>query len=177
MLRISCVFAVVLCAGGCATSHDAARPAMATTSSPANLAIPTPGVYSAGRLQPADLVWLRANGLRHVIDLTDDAETPDFDEAARVQALGVRYDNLPIRGAESLTLENIRTFDALLRVSDRPVLVHCSSSNRVGAVAALRAAWIDGVDAEAAIAEGKRWGLKGLEPAVREVLERGDVGD
>jgi hypothetical protein len=49
-------------------------------------------------------------------------------------------------------------------------LVHCASSNRVGAMIALRAALVDGASADAALAEGRRWGLKSLEPQVRERL-------
>lgn len=178
MLRPSILVAAALCASGCAADATVVRPAsaQAPVSPIANLAEPAPGFYSAGRLQPADLAWLRANGIRHVIDLTDDAETPDFDEAERVRALGVRYSNLPIRGAEGLTLENVRAFDALLRASDPPVLVHCSSSNRVGAMVALRSAWIGGAPPDAALAEGRKWGLKGLEPAVVDKLQGADVG-
>src|SRR5690606_38327465 len=53
-----------------------------------------------------------------------------------------------------------------------PALVHCASGNRVGALAALRAAWLQGADEEAAIAEGRRWGLRSLETEVRSSLAR-----
>lgn len=167
-LRLSIIVAMALGCVGCAADSRAVQQSSVAAS--ALFAKPEPGVLTAGRLQPADLEWLRRQGVRHVIDLTEDAETPDFDEAAQVRAVGMRYDNLPIRGAEGLTLENVRAFDALLRAADRPVLVHCSSGNRVGAMAALRAAWIGGADVESAIAEGRRWGLKGLEPAVRGII-------
>jgi protein tyrosine phosphatase (PTP) superfamily phosphohydrolase (DUF442 family) len=80
----------------------------------------------------------------------------------------MRYSNLPLRGAADLTRENTIAFDELMRTAQRPVLVHCSSANRVGAIAALRAAWVDGKSEEESIAIGKAWGLKGLEPDVRE---------
>jgi hypothetical protein len=35
---------------------------------------------------------------------------------------------------------------------------------------ALRAALVDGLSTDAALAEGRRWGMKSLEPAVRERL-------
>lgn len=169
MLRLSIIVALALWCGACATDRRAVE--QATPAAPlSNLATPAAGVFTAGKLHATDLAWVREAGVRHVIDLTEDAETPGFDEASEIRALGVRYDNLPIRGADGLTVENVRLFDGLLRTADRPVLVHCSSSNRVGAMAALRAAWIDGADAETAIAEGKRWGLKGLEQAVRDKL-------
>jgi uncharacterized protein (TIGR01244 family) len=155
-------------ATGCATQPPAGEvPAIADAVSPG------PGVVSAGRLAPADIERIRDAGIRHVIDLTPDAETPDFDEAAAARAAGLDYSNLPLSGPADLTRENVQAFDAMLRHAKRPVLVHCASGNRVGAMAALRAAWVDGKPAEEAIAIGKAWGLKGLEGEVRRRLEAG----
>src|SRR5690606_17814774 len=136
-------------------------PAIAAVSSPAE------GIVTAGRLAADDVERVREAGIRHVIDLTLDEETPDFDEAAAVRDTGMRYSNLPIQGASGLTPENVQAFDTLLRESDRPVLVHCSSSNRVGAIAALRAAWMEGKTMEEAVEIGRAWGLSGLEDEVR----------
>jgi uncharacterized protein (TIGR01244 family) len=135
-------------------------------------ASPAEGIRSGGRISAADLPALDDAGVRHVIDLSADEETPDFDEAAAVRAAGMRYDNLPIRGAAGLTRENVVAFDRLLEGIQGPAVVHCASGNRVGALVALRAAWVDGADDEAAVAEGKRWGLRGLEGEVRERLQR-----
>ena len=159
----------LLLAAAPAWSADALDP-KALASLP-NLAHPAPNIVAAGRLQAKDIALVANAGVRHVIDLTLDSETPDFDEAAAVRAAGLQYHNLPIRGAEDLTADNAARFDRLLvEVGAAPTLVHCSSSNRVGALAALRAAWSQGQPLEAALAEGRRWGLKGLEPAVRERL-------
>ena len=159
------LFATVLAATGCASNLElAALPAIWEAMSPA------PGIVSAGRLGPADIARVSDAGIRHVIDLTPDTETPDFHEAVAVRAAGLRYSNLPLRGAVDLTRENVRAFDALVRAGDRPLLVHCASGNRVGAMAALRAAWIDGREVDEAIAIGRTWGLKGLEGAVRSRL-------
>jgi hypothetical protein len=49
-------------------------------------------------------------------------------------------------------------------------LVHCGSSNRVGALLALRAAWLKGATLEAALAAGRSAGLTGLESAVRSAI-------
>lgn len=136
-----------------------------------NVSFHGPDRVASGRLEPADIPKLAAAGIRTVIDLRDDSETPDFDEAAAVRAAGMRYHNLPIRGPQDLTSANIRAFDALLKsAGSSPTLVHCSSSNRVGALMALRAAALQGMSNDAALATGKSWGLAGLEPAVREQL-------
>ncbi len=136
-----------------------------------NLANPAPNLATAGRLQARHIPVLARAGVRHVIDLTVAGETPDFDVGAAVRSTGMRYENLPIHGAGDLTPENVARFDRLIAaVGGAPTLVHCSSSNRVGAMAALRAAWIHGHSVDAALEEGRRWGLKALEPAVRERL-------
>ncbi|MDG6347622.1 protein tyrosine phosphatase family protein [Luteimonas sp. 8-5] len=135
-----------------------------------NAANPGGGIYTSGRISQGDIAKLEAAGIRHVIDLAQDGETPEFDEAAAMQAAGIGYDNLPISGPDALTRANVEAFDRLLAGAQAPVLVHCASGNRVGAMAALRAAWIEGVPVEEAIATGRAWGLRSLEAAVRERL-------
>lgn len=141
------------------------------------IAEPAKGVFTSGRLTEADVASIQRSGIREVIDLTLDSETPDFDEAAVARSQGLVYRNLPIKGADSLSMENVLAFDAMLRSAKRPVLVHCASSNRVGAMAALKAAWVDGATTEDAIAIGKSWGLKGLEAEVKTRLQSGPVQD
>lgn len=163
------IFAAALSLAACATpSSDSALPDIA------NARAPAPGVVSGGRLAADDITTLRDVGIQQVIDLTPDAETPEFDEAATVRGAGLAYANLPLAGAAGLTRDNVQAFDALLRDARQPVLVHCGSGNRVGAMAALRAAWVDGQPLEQAIATGRAWGLTGLEDEVRQRIEAGD---
>ena len=150
----------------------AGDPPPASTDALARFARPAEGFHAGGRIGAEDLPALRAAGIVHVIDLTPDSETPGFDEAAAVRAAGLAYDNLPIAGAGDLDLAAVAAFDQLLGGVRGPALVHCASGNRVGALAALRAAWLQGADDEAAIAEGRRWGLRGLEGEVRQRLVR-----
>src|SRR5690606_39211066 len=119
-----------------------------------------------------DVPMLRAAGIRRVINLAPASETPGFDEAAAVRAVGMRYDALPIAGAGDLDREAVLDFDQLLQAAGGPTLVHCGSGNRVGALVALRAAWLQGADEEAAVEEGRRWGLGGLEGEVRQRIAR-----
>jgi anti-sigma regulatory factor (Ser/Thr protein kinase) len=80
---------------------------------------------------------------------------------------------LPLAIETDLTPSNVRTLDQWLNDPATPkVLVHCASSNRVGALLALRAHWLQGSGAEAAIDVGHAAGLTGLEPAVRGLLAR-----
>lgn len=138
----------------------------------ARFATPAAGIHSGGRITADDVPALRAAGIRHVINLAPAAETPDFDEASAVRAAGMRYDTLPIAGAGDLDREAVLAFDRLLQAAQGPTLVHCASGNRVGALVALRAAWLQGADDDAAVAEGRRWGLRGLEDEVRGRMAR-----
>lgn len=157
---------------GCPWTASQATPLQSALSGLPHVSFPAPHRVASGRLQAGDMVALKSAGIRQVIDLSADSETPDFDEAAAMRSAGIAYHNLPIHGAADLTRANVAQFDRLLReAGDQPTLVHCASSNRVGAMIALRAALVDGQPAAAALAEGRRWGLKSLEPAVRERLQ------
>ncbi|MBN8895367.1 MAG: hypothetical protein J0I71_11130 [Rhodanobacter sp.] len=151
---------------------SAATPVQEALSGLPHVSFPAPHRVASGRLQASDIAALKAAGVAQVIDLSVDSETPAFDEAAAIRQAGIGYANLPIHGAGDLTRANVIRFDRLLREAGaQETLVHCASSNRVGAMIALRAALIDGKSSEAALAEGRRWGMKSLEPAVRERLQ------
>lgn len=163
---------LLLLALAMSASVAAAAPEEAALAELPHVAFPAPHRVASGRLQAGDVATLKRAGIRQVIDLSLDSETPDFDEAAAMRAAGIAYHNLPIHGAGDLTRARVVQFDHLLRdAGDQPTLVHCASSNRVGAMIALRAALIGGQSAESALAEGRRWGLRSLEPAVRERLQ------
>jgi uncharacterized protein (TIGR01244 family) len=114
---------------------------------------------------------LGAAGVRTVIDLRPDAETPDLDEKSVVEKTGVAYRSLPIAGKGGLTKENVAAFDKLLQeAGNGKVLMHCASGNRVGAMMALRARWLQGRNAEESLAIGKAAGLTGLAADVSQLL-------
>lgn len=126
----------------------------------------------SGAIDAAHVERLREAGIRHVINLRPAAENPQFDEAGVVEEHGLSYHYLPIEGAQSLTRDNVLAFDRILsEVGDEPALIHCSSGNRVGALIALREAWVRGRDPQEAIEEGRRWGLTRLEETVRSTLQ------
>lgn len=168
------VLAAVWVLSACSATSANSDPMRQTTGTesvvPERFTAPADSIHAGGRISAADLPALRDAGIVHIIDLTPDAETPDFDEARAARAAGFAYDNLPIASPNDLNRETVATFDNLLRNRQGPTLVHCASGNRVGALAALRAAWVDGKSDEAVIAEGRRWGLRGLEAEVRQRL-------
>lgn len=152
--------------GGVCAEPSSAQPAPVWSGHPA--ASPLPGIWVGGRLNPEDVARLEHAGVRQVLDLTRDSETPGFDEAAAVEEAGLAYANLAIGGAADLTRANVLAFDRLVSSAERPLLVHCASGNRVGAMAALRAAWLQGKSEDEAVEIGRAWGLKGLEGEVRQ---------
>lgn len=130
---------------------------------------PVNGVTSAGQPNEAALEVFAEAGYATVIDLRGEGEDRGFDEAAVVEDLGLHYVTLPIENGDAISFENARKLDALLKEYPGPVLVHCGSGNRVGALLALRAS-LEGADDERALAVGREGGLTGLESVVQERL-------
>ncbi|WP_417442672.1 serine/threonine protein phosphatase [Idiomarina abyssalis] len=111
------------------------------------------------------------NGGDVVINLLSQKEMTESEEAAVVTRNGMAYYHVPVNGADGVTFENARMVDRiLLENSDKTVLVHCASSNRVGALMALRAGWLDGMSVEKALEVGREHGMTSLEEKVKTML-------
>jgi protein tyrosine phosphatase (PTP) superfamily phosphohydrolase (DUF442 family) len=129
---------------------------------------PVDGVTAAGQPDEVGLKVFADKGYAAVIDLRSDSEDRGLDEPSVVEGLGMDYISLPVAG-DGITFENARELDRLIKSYNEPVLVHCASSNRVGALLALSAFEETG-DAALALEKGKAGGLKGLEGKVRELI-------
>lgn len=138
-----------------------------------NARVPIDGVLSGGQPSPEQIAAAAEAGFRTVINLRTEGESGFEWEPAAVEKHGMRYVHLPVAGAESLTRETIAALDRALAeaLEEGPVLLHCASGNRIGAVLALRAAWLHETPPDAALAYGLGAGLTRLEPAVRAKLE------
>jgi len=130
---------------------------------------PVDGVTSSGQPDEAALEVFADSGYATVIDLRGAGEDRGLAESAVVEDLGMHYVTLPIAGPEAISYENARKLDELIGQSGGPVLVHCGSGNRVGALLALRAK-LHGADDESALQLGREGGLTRLEDVVRERL-------
>jgi uncharacterized protein (TIGR01244 family) len=132
-------------------------------------------VYFAAQPDAASLETFASYGVKTIVNLRSAEEMAGvgFDEAAKAEELGMRYVHAPM-GRElppDATLEEI--FAALdSAAAEGPVLLHCASSNRVGAVWGLYAGKRAGLDADEAIAEGKAAGMTApaFEEELRETL-------
>ena len=128
-------------------------------------------LYTAGQPEAGAFKTLADAGVRHVINLRPAAEMPEMNEAAIVTQNQMAYYNIPIANASELSRDKVVLLDNLLqKIGDEKVLIHCSSSNRVGAMLALRAAWILELSKEQALEIGKRHGMTKLQPAVERLL-------
>lgn len=130
-----------------------------------------PALISAGQPDAEQLKRLAEAGLAAVINLRTPGEDPGFDEAALLRDADVAYYHVPVAGSAGLTEANAARLDRLLqRHAGQPVLVHCASGNRVGALFALRAHTLQGLPADEALEQGRAAGLTGLESAVGGLL-------
>ena len=122
-------------------------------------------LVSTGQPDEDVLHAAKAAGFVAVIDMRGAGEDRGIDEESAAIEAGLTYVNLPVMGADDVTFDNARTLDELLASIDGPVLMHCASGNRVGALMALRAS-LHGASDEDAMAAGKAAGLTRLEPVV-----------
>jgi uncharacterized protein (TIGR01244 family) len=133
--------------------------------------VPVDGVTSSGQPDEAALEVYARSGYAAVIDIRTAKEPRGMDdERAVVEGLGMDYVLLPIRGSDGITFENAAALDKLIDSYDAPVLVHCGSGNRVGALLALAKA-SEGMDDEQALEYGREAGMTRLEGAVRKALD------
>jgi len=174
MLRhLSVPLAALLCA--CSSPAPEEAPAPGAEVPPLgirNLSRPLPTVLCSGQPTEAQFDALEEAGVAHVLHLRVASETGTGWEEARAESADVSFDRLEIAGGKGLTRANVEAFAAKLNgYGDDLVLVSCASSNRVGAMLALKACWLDGMDKAAAMALGKSGGMKSLTATVERLLE------
>jgi uncharacterized protein (TIGR01244 family) len=129
-----------------------------------------PGLYAGGQPDEAQLRALAAQGVTTVIDLRGADEARGYTEADVVRQLGLRYVALPVTGAQDITPAKAAALQQALDTAQGPVLLHCASGNRVGALLAL-SAHTRGASDDDALSEGRAAGLGSLEPVVRAQLQ------
>lgn len=188
-LRAVAAIACIALAAGADLRAQAAVATTATTPPPAAPPPPPTGPYglawgsevasdliAAGQPTADQLGALAGAGFRGVLDLRTEGEARDFDEPARAAELGLTYTRLPITGA-TLDAAALDAFTAALAAAPRPLLLHCGTSNRVGAM--LYGSWVmAGMEPQAALAKAREAGLKSpeLQAAIEKILgERGQL--
>ncbi|NOY29584.1 MAG: hypothetical protein GXP28_05225 [Planctomycetes bacterium] len=91
-------------------------------------------IYLAGQPFLEDLPLLQAEGIKTIISLRHKKELP-WDEASAVEQNGMKFVHIPFTGAQQLKSE---VFDKVLEIlrdkKQGPMVLHCGSANRVGAI-------------------------------------------
>jgi uncharacterized protein (TIGR01244 family) len=132
-------------------------------------------ILTGGQPTEEHLQQAKDNGVKVVVNLRTEAEEDAYaTEAAKVASLGMKYVHLPIEGktGDGLNEENARKLAELL--AEKPALVHCTSGERVGALFALKAFYVDKLPADAALEVGKANGMTkpSIEKLVTDVMAR-----
>lgn len=117
------------------------------------------GYWFASQPSQEDFALVEDAGIKTVINLRLDRELP-WEERRVVEGLGMKYVHEPIAGVADLTDERLVQLRALLRDAEKPVMVHCGSSNRVGAIWYVSRVLDQGVSPDVALDEARRAGLR-----------------
>jgi uncharacterized protein (TIGR01244 family) len=100
----------------------------------ANAGQPLADVATAGQPERDDFERLAEAGYKTVVDLRSLEEPRGLDEPEVVRRAGMEYVNIPV-GHERVDDDTFERFRELVAdPGQRPMLVHCSSANRVGAL-------------------------------------------
>lgn len=110
------------------------------------------GLIGAGGAQA-----LAAHGFKTIIDLRTATEGT-ADEKALIDLNGMSYINIPMTVA-GISEEQLAAFTKAMETAQAPILIHCGSGNRAGAM------WASyqirkGVDPEVALAAGRKAGMR-----------------
>jgi uncharacterized protein (TIGR01244 family) len=117
-------------------------------------------IYLAGQPSADDFAIAKKSGIKTVINLRTPGEMR-FDEKGVLKGLGLEYYYLPFAAPDTLKDE---IFDKSLKVlgdkKKQPVLIHCASANRVGAIWLVHRVLTDKVPYDKALKEAKEVGLR-----------------
>ena len=125
------------------------------------------GVATAGQPSPEALGKLKEMGFRTVVNLRTEQEGAAAERAV-VEAQGLRYVLVPVSPA-TFSLADVEAVETVLAdAAARPVLLHCASSNRVGAVWAVIQA-----RKGKSLAEAEAAGVEaGMRPSMQDAMRR-----
>jgi protein tyrosine phosphatase (PTP) superfamily phosphohydrolase (DUF442 family) len=133
---------------------------------------PAVGVTTGGVPSTEALNRARAMGYHTVVSLLVDDEPGLTGEEEAVTSRGMRFVRIPVAGSRGLDEASARRLGEVLHdPAAKPVLLHCSSGNRAGALLALEAFYVEGASVDDALELGRAAGLTRLEPSVRAQLE------
>lgn len=117
-------------------------------------------IFLASQPAPEDFQHASDGGIKTVVNLRK-ADEVEWDEEAVVTGLGMEYHSVPYKAVVELTDDVFDEVRELLNApGNKPLMLHCSSGNRVAAVWIAHRVLDDGVSFEQAESEAKEIGLK-----------------
>ena len=125
----------------------------------------TPTIATSGTIGKGGVKELAKRGFVTIIDLRTENEGT-AEEKKNVELAGMNYINISVTGA-GINYKQLAAFTETIEKAQQPVLIHCASGNRVGAL------WTTyrlskGIDSEIAFEEGRTAGMQPiLEEKVR----------
>jgi uncharacterized protein (TIGR01244 family) len=131
---------------------------------------PADGLLTGGQVTQEQMTRLAEMGYTTFINLRPAGEDGTGWEEEFAAGQGVTFTRIPVASSSDLNRENVELLSTALAEGTGKAVVYCKSGNRVGALLALKAFWIDGVGAEEAMAFGREAGVTRLEPAVQKII-------
>lgn len=129
-----------------------------------------PQIATAGLLLDGAVTELKGFGFTAILDLRGPQEGTEPERRAATAA-GLRYFNIPFTGAAVSEAQLVEFARIVEDRNNYPLLIHCHTANRVGAMWTLYRA-VRGAPFATALAEGRAIGLK----ADRESVVRAQLG-
>ncbi len=125
-----------------------------------------------GQIAPEQFEEAAQQGFKSVLNLrAPDEEGYLPDEAQRAEAAGLHYSSIPVKKEEisdELTTGVLKEIDEL----PKPVLVHCASGMRAGAMAFMHMATREGMSAEKAMSRAQESGFDcNSEPQLKQFFQ------
>lgn len=120
-----------------------------------------PGILRGGQPDAEGIEWLRARGVRTVINLR---HFHGDSEGELVREAGMRYERIPLESTDEPDADAVRRFFSIVNDPDaRPVYVHCLHGvDRTGTMIALYRIREQGWNNTDALVEMERFGAHGL---------------
>ena len=124
-----------------------------------------PGVVTAGQLSAEQFRAAAVAGMKTVLDLRPPDEARGYDEPATAREAGVDYRCLPVTAASLGTAQFAEVRRVIGDLTLRPLLIHCATANRVGAVLIPHLVLDQGMDSREALRVAREIGLRNDELA------------
>lgn len=112
---------------------------------------PFDDILVAGQPNLEQLEYLADEGFTTVINLRMPGEFDDFDEAAEVQQLGMRYVHIPLKNIAAIVPADALALHEAITTASGPVLLHCTVGWRAGGLLAIERYLVHDVSRQEAI--------------------------